>query len=103
MGLSTSLAVLSRIVAVVLGGYAATVGTVALAAVLLALGCGMQRSEAITLTTMIGFIGYAAIIIWGFAEPRLVRLWAVLGGVAIASNLAAIWLARLLPPAPPGG
>jgi hypothetical protein len=95
-------AIASRVVAAVVGGYAATVGLVALASVLLALA-GMQRSEAVVLMTIIGFIGYVAILIWGFAEPRLLRLWAVLGGVAVASHLGALWLAERLPAPVSGG
>jgi len=93
----------SRIFASVVGGYAATVGVVAFTSILLALLFGMQRSEAVVLMSMIGFVGYAAVIIWGLAEPRLVRLWAVLIGVALGSHFVAIWLAALLPASATGG
>jgi hypothetical protein len=93
----------SRILATIVGGYAATVGVVAFTSVLIALLFDMQRSEAVVLMTMIGFLGYTAIIIWGFAERRLIRLWTVLGGVAVGSHLAAIWLAQRLPPVVQGG
>jgi hypothetical protein len=96
-------AIASRIIAAVGAGYAATVGLVALFGILLALLPGMVRSEAILLTSMIGFPGYAAIIVWGFAERRLARVWTLLGTVAIAGNGAAIALARLLPPIAAGG
>ena len=101
--MSTTLRMTSRILAVIGGGYAATIGVVALASVLLAMLFGMQRSEAVVLMTMIGFVGYTAIIIWGFAEQQLSRLWTVLGGVAMGSHLAAIWLAGQLPTAVNGG
>ena len=93
----------ARLVISLVGGYAATVGVVSLGAVLLALLVGMTRAQALVLMTMLGFLGYAAIILWGFAEPRLLRVWAVVGGVAIASHLAAMALARLLPPVAAGG
>ena len=93
--MSTTLRMTSRILAVIGGGYAATIGVVALASVLLAMLFGMQRSEAV--------VGYTAIIIWGFAEQQLSRLWTVLGGVAMGSHLAAIWLAGQLPTAVNGG
>ncbi|MDB5425370.1 MAG: hypothetical protein JWQ29_2786 [Phenylobacterium sp.] len=96
-------AIVSRFAATLLAGYAATVGMVALGAVLLALGLGMTRAQALVATTMIGFLGYAAIILWGFAEPRLGRIWAILAGVAVLSHIAAIALARLLPPVGTGG
>lgn len=97
--MATALPTVSRVVAVVVGGYAATMGLVALASVLLALGLGWQRSEAIVLATLVGFLVYTAVIIWGFAEARLLRLWAVLGGIALLAHLAAVALAAGLPPA----
>lgn len=93
----------SRVIAVVVGGYAATVGLVALFAVLFALVFGMARSEALVLASMIGFLGYAAIVIWGFAERRSLRLWVILGGGAVLSHTVATLLARLLPPMAGGG
>lgn len=97
------MATISRVFATIAGGYAATVGMVAFASVLLTLCFGMQRSEAMTLMTMIGFIGYAIVVVWGFSEKRLARLWVVLVAVAIGSHLAAIGLADWLPPATNGG
>lgn len=97
------LLIAGRIFAAVVGGYAATVGLVALFAVLLALVFGMARSEAVVLTSMIGFLAYAAIVVWGFSERRLFRLWMILGGGAVLSHAAAILLARLLPPIAGGG
>lgn len=98
-----SLATASRILATIVGGYAATIGVVSLTSVLLALLFAMPRSEAVVLMTIIGFLGYAAVIIWGFAERRIVLLWTVLVGVAVVSHLAAIWLAGWLPPVANGG
>lgn len=93
----------SRVIAVVVGGYAATVGLVALFAVLFTLVLGMARSEALVLASMVGFLGYAAIVIWGFAERRSLRLWVILGGGAVLSHAVAILLARLLPTIAEGG
>lgn len=98
-----ALAVTSRVVAVVGLGYAATVGLVTLLSVVLVLLFGMVRSEAIMLLSMIGFLGFAGIIIWGFAESRLVRIWAILSGVAIISHGAALALAPLMPVIAKGG
>jgi hypothetical protein len=88
----------SRFVAALVAGYAATVGVVTLCAVLLVLEFGVTRAEALMLMAMIGIVGYAAIIIWSFAEPRLPRIWVVLVGIAIVSHMGAIALAKLLPP-----
>jgi hypothetical protein len=93
----------SRVVAAIGVGYAATVGLVTLATVLLSVLFGMARNETLALTIMIGFVGYAAAILWGFAEPKLTRVWVILGALAIFSHAAAIALARLLPPIPMGG
>jgi hypothetical protein len=93
-----ALAITSRFVAALLAGYAATVGLAALCSVLLVLLFGMTRAEALMLMAMIGIVGYAAIIIWSFAEPRLTRIWAILLSVAIFSHMGAITLAKLLPP-----
>ena len=40
---------------------------------------------------MLAFLIYLALLIWGFAEPRLVWLWWVLGGGGSAA-FAAQWL-----------
>lgn len=101
--MSPALHTTSRILATIVGGYAATIGVVTLTSVLLALLFGMQRSEAVVLMTILGFLGYTAVIIWGFAERRLLRVWTVLVGVAMTSHLASIWLAGLLPPHANGG
>jgi hypothetical protein len=91
-------AITSRFIAALFAGYAAMVGLVALLSVLLVLLFGMTRAEALMLMAMIGVVGYAAIIIWSFAEPRLVRVWVILVGVAILSHVGAVTLAKLLPP-----
>ncbi|CAN7483152.1 hypothetical protein LJR225_003347 [Phenylobacterium sp. LjRoot225] len=101
--LSPAVQATSRTIATVVVGYAATVGTVALLSLLLVLLLGMVRSEAIVLMSMIGFLGYVGIVVWGFAEPRLVRVWTVLGGVAVVGNGMAIALTPLLPPISVGG
>lgn len=87
----------SRLLAVVVGGYAATVGVVAVVVVLLALIGGMQRSESITLMTMVGLLAYTGVIVWGFSEPRLRLLWSLLVGTAAISHGLAIGLAPLIP------
>ncbi len=78
----------SRLAAVVGGGYACTAAAVALAARALPWAFGMARSEAVVLAAMAGFLFYLVVLLWGFAEPRLARVWAVLpGGAAIGWGL----------------
>jgi hypothetical protein len=93
-----TLAVISRFVAALYVGYQAMVGLVAVASIALVLAFGMPRAEALMLTAMIGVLGYAAIILWSFAEPKLGRVWLALGTAAIVSHVAAAALAKWLPP-----
>lgn len=90
--------VISRVIAVVIGGYAATIGLVSLASVSIILVSGMARAEAVVLMSIIGFLAYTAIVIWGFAEQRLKRVWTILGVGTVGSHIAATALAGLLPP-----
>lgn len=71
-----------RVVLVIVGGYAAAAGFVAGAAVMLPV-LGMARSEAVTLASMLGFIVYLGLLLWGFAERRL---WRLCGGIAIIAG-----------------
>ena len=77
---------LARILLVVLGGYAAASSVVAGSAVALT-WLGMARSEAVVTASMAGFVVYLALLIWGFAERRIARLFiglAVLSGLGLA-------------------
>lgn len=73
-------------------GYFLAAGSVAL----LAAGfhaLGMARSEAVVLSAMLGFLIYLALLIWAFAEPRLWRIALLLIGGALATQLAALFMA----------
>ena len=86
------LAVFSRVLAAVAGGYACTAGLVALVAVALPAVFGMARGEAVVLASMGGFVAYLIVLVWVFSTPRLVRVWAVLlGGGALVWG-ATLWL-----------
>ena len=76
-----------RVLAIVAGGYFLSAALVALSAAGLA-GLGMARSEAVILMTMLGFVLYLLVLIWGFAERSLTRLLAVtLAGAAMGQAL----------------
>jgi hypothetical protein len=90
--------VIARFVAALYVGYQAVVGLVAVSAIALVLVFGMTRAEALMLMAMIGVLGYAAVILWSFAQPSLGRVWLILGTAAIISHLAAAALAKWLPP-----
>ena len=84
-----------RLVAAIGGGYAAAAGLAALAAVALPQVTGLPRSEAVVLASMLAFLIYLALLIWAFAERRLVRLWLVLAVVGAGSWGGALGLVRL--------
>ena len=66
-----------RLLLVIVGGYFLAAGFAALMA--LALSRAMPPSEAATLVAMLAFVIYLALLLWGFAEQRLTRLWWLLG------------------------
>ena len=76
-----------RVLSIVAGGYFLSAALVALGAAGLA-GLGLARSEAVILMTMLGFVLYLLVLIWGFAERSLPRLLAVtLAGAAMGQAL----------------
>ena len=81
-------AVLSRVLAASLGGYAFTWAAI----VLLALLWPLPRAQAVGLATMLGFLIYAAVARWVFATRSAWRAWA--GIVAWTALFAALgwWL-----------
>ena len=78
-----------RLALVAVGGYWVVAGVASAAAA--ALSLLLDRSEAVVLMAMLAFLVYLALLIWGFAERRLARLWWVLGGGGFAA-FAAQWL-----------
>lgn len=81
--------VLLRVALAFCAGYLLAAGLSALGARFLALT--MPPSEAVVLMAMLAFLIYLALLIWAFAEPRLARLWWVLG-VGGSAAFAAQWL-----------
>jgi hypothetical protein len=55
----------------------------------------MPPREAVVLASMLAFLVYLGLLIWGFAEPSLVRLCVILAGVGIVSWGGALGLVRL--------
>lgn len=84
--------VLLRLLAAVAGGWGLSAAVVPLAAALFA-AAGMARSEAAVLAMMLGFLFYAAVLIWAFAVRSLARLWIVMAA-ATALSLAVLVLVR---------
>jgi hypothetical protein len=82
------IAIVIRIALVVIGGYVASAAVVATLSVVLPLA-GVARSEAVILSSMLGFPLYVVFLLWGFAERRLWRLCLALA-LAAGSGLAAL-------------
>ncbi|WP_428660411.1 hypothetical protein [Reyranella sp.] len=92
----SALPIVLRLIAAIGGGYAVAAGLAALLALTLPAVTPMVRSEAVVLSSMLAFPIYLALLIWAFAERRLLRLWLVLGSLGIASWGFALGLARLV-------
>lgn len=84
-------AVLSRIVAAVLGGYALAAASAASLAVWLP----MTRVDAVVTASMLAFVVYAAGVMWVFAARDTWRAWA---GIVLPTALLAglFWLSRIM-------
>lgn len=82
-----------RVVGAVAGGYGVTALAVAAAGAALA-RLGMARAEAVVLATMLGFLGYLVILLWGFSVARVARLWAGLAAAAAAFAGLLWWMHR---------
>lgn len=87
----------ARVLAAVIGTYAVTAGATALIAVLMVFATGASRSDALIGASMIGYLLFAVLMLWCFAERRLARVWLILAGVAIATHLLAMWIEPILP------
>ena len=88
-------AVVSRIAASLLGGYAFVWGFVSLGISLL-VAAGMPYDEAQTLLFLLAFLIFLAAFCWTYAAASVRRVWLVLGGSAAAMTAAAWLLARTL-------
>jgi hypothetical protein len=94
-GARKAIPIIVRLVAAIGGGYAVSAGLAALAARALPAATAMSRSEAVVLASMLAFLVYLGLLIWGFAEPSLLRLCVILVAVGIASWGGALGLVRL--------
>ncbi|WP_137173577.1 iron transporter [Massilia sp. HP4] len=71
-----------RTVGAVGGGYLLTALTVIAAGAVLA-RLGMARSEAVALSSMLGFVFYLVLLVWAFGVRSAARLWGVLAAGAL--------------------
>jgi len=79
-----------RIALAVVGGYVLSAEAAAWAA--LGLRPWLGAAEAVVLTAMLAFVVYLVLLLWAFAERRLLRLWLVLAVLPAASHIIAIGL-----------
>ncbi|WP_380876584.1 hypothetical protein ACFB49_09260 [Sphingomonas sp. DBB INV C78] len=77
----------ARVVTAFVGGYAAVAGMAALAARL----APISRPEAVVWAMILSFLIYAGLLLWAFHERRLLRVMAVIWGVAILAG-GSTWL-----------
>lgn len=92
-----SLRITARVLASIVGAYAVTAGVTALIAVLLVLIADASRSDALIAGSMVGYLLFALLMLWCFAERRLGRVWLVLLGVTFVTHLLAMWIEPALP------
>jgi len=91
----THLAILHRLVAALLGGYAFSWGFTALGVSgLVALGVDFHEAE--TALLLLAFLVFLSLFLWAFAAASITRIWAVLGGGALFMSAAALGLQHLL-------
>jgi hypothetical protein len=88
------LAVLSRIAAGLLGGWAFTFGFSSLTVASL-VAAGVEYAEAHTFAMLLAFVVFLVVFLWAFAARSVVRVWFVLGGSGGALMAAAWLLARM--------
>ncbi|MEN1939718.1 iron uptake protein [Luteimonas sp. MJ246] len=89
-------ALLSRVAAAVLGGYAFAWGLIA-AATGFSVAAGMGFHDAEFLSSLLGVLAYLAALLWTIAARRLWPVWAVLvGGGALLAGVGSAVQAALV-------
>ncbi len=87
---STSLQVVSRVAASLLGGYAFTWGFSVFGVALLVFA-GMSYHQAETLIYLLAFLVFLIVFCWAFAAKSALKVWGVLAGGGVAMTVGA-WL-----------
>ncbi|WP_431205417.1 hypothetical protein ACQ86E_11080 [Bradyrhizobium betae] len=77
--------IFARTALAIVGGYVGTSAIIAALSMIAVAMVGMERSEAATLGSMLGFVIYLGVMIWSFAEPGLIRVTLWLGAVTTLS------------------
>lgn len=88
---------IARIPIAVVGGYFAVSWTAAWSTLALIQGLGMQRGDAVILTSLLSMLGYAGLAVWIFAHRSTPRVLFLLVAWSLASLVLAQALARTDP------
>ncbi|MEG8222528.1 hypothetical protein OSJ57_18155 [Sphingomonas sp. HH69] len=80
-----------------MNAYAVTAGTAALVAVVMALAARTSRSDALIVGSVVGYLLFALLMLWCFAERRQMRVWLVLAAAALGTHGLAMLIERTLP------
>lgn len=92
-----ALRIASRVAAATVGAYAVTAGAAALIAVVMVYTARLSRSDALIVGSVLGYLLFAFLMLWSFAERRLWRVWLVLAAAALGTHGFAMLLEPLLP------
>lgn len=79
---SSSVQIISRIAAAILGGYVFIWGFIALGLSGL-YAVGMEFHDAEALSNILGFLLYLVVFLWAFSTANLNRAWLILVGVGL--------------------
>lgn len=86
-----------RVTAAILAGYAFTWGFIAFGIVGLFMA-GVDFHDAENLASLLGLLAFLVAFLWAFSEPRLLRVWLVLGGGgALMAAGASLFQSAFLP------
>lgn len=84
---SYRMAVMSRTIAAIVGGY----GVACLAAAGLAVSLPLSRSDAVMAAQMLSFVVYTCAVLWVFATRSAWRAWGGLIGLSVVFGLMFAW------------
>ncbi len=87
ISLAYRMAVASRALAAILGGYAVAALATACLSLVLVRWVGMDRPEAVVTSTLLSFLWFALAVVWVFAADSAARAWLGLGVPAAVLSL----------------
>ncbi|WP_253700214.1 DUF3649 domain-containing protein [Cupriavidus pauculus] len=91
VSLGYRMAIASRAMAAILGGYAVAALATGCLSLVLSQWVGMSRPEAVVTSTLLSFLWFALAVVWVFAADSAWRAW--IGLIVPAAVLGLGWLA----------